>query len=184
MAAKLWCSHEPKTFPHEAWLLWPSKGVTSGSLWCVHPFEVALDTLSGKAVWGLVWLQFKQGAARTTLSGGGGVGWGGGMFLEALRSLLHEPEEGEVEGEAGAVGPGYCTGGSRCGEQGLRESLERQQDAADGPVLLKLKMSDCFGTFTWQKTGGCVGRNINMHIHRHTHTYKNFLKRTCKNRWF
>lgn len=70
------------------------------------------------------------------------------MFLEALRSLLHEPEEGEVEGEAGAVGPGYCTGGSRCGEQGLRESLERQQDAADGPVLLKLKMSDCFGTFT------------------------------------
>lgn len=37
--------------------------------------------------------------------------------------------------------------------RGWGESLEHQKGAADGPVLLKLKMRDCFRKSTWQKTG-------------------------------
>lgn len=51
--------------------------------------------------------------------------------------------------------------------RGWGESLECQQDTADSPVLLKLKMSDRFGKFAWQKTGIWGVKNKNMHIDKH-----------------
>lgn len=68
--------------------------------------------------------------------------------------------------EAGAAGPGYCKGRHQREECELR-SLEHQQDTADGPVLLKLKMSGCSGKFTWQKTGIWGVKNTNMHIDKY-----------------
>lgn len=53
------------------------------------------------------------------------------MLSGSLRDVK-EPEEDEVEGEAGAAGLGYCAGGSRRGERRLRQRLRREPGAPAG----------------------------------------------------